>query len=193
MGRKRDVVCEHRNVFKKPGDTRQPRKPLRQVSEKRQAEEDSGARPQRRGSTMKRGRGFECTPAQREKVKGLPCVNCGHGEDFDLDTTSDFRVDPAHLWPRGKGGCDDPLCVIPLCRTCHQLFDEGRLELLPKLIDKGYWVEMAHPISEHEVSPFTLTERLTFDPSPTTKGIATAAPDLPLSIPNERSSNAATR
>jgi hypothetical protein len=159
MGAKRDVTCEHRNVFVKPGATQKPRKPLRRVSEKRLAEESS-VRPKRRGSTLKRGRGFACTPAQREKVKGLVCIGCGRG-------ASDYlAIDPAHLWPKGKGGCDSPDCVGPLCREsngegCHKLFDEGKLELLPKLIDKGYWVEMAHPISEHEVSPFTLTERLT--------------------------------
>lgn len=104
---------------------------------------------------LRRGRGFAVHPKQRAKVKGLPCAACGRAED---EWTA---VDPAHVWPRGKGGCDHPDCVIPLCRTCHVAFDGGDLELLPSLIDRGYWVEMAHPTLCHQVSPYTLTERLT--------------------------------
>ena len=130
MGQKRPKTCDHGNVFQRPGAGPKPRK------------------------AMKRGRGFAASPAQRGKVRGLPCVSCGRaGNEY-------LAIDPAHLWPRGKGGCDHPDCVIPLCRGCHRLFDEGKLELLPSLIDRGYWREMAHPIAEHQVSPYTLTERL---------------------------------
>jgi hypothetical protein len=113
----------------------------------------------RRGSTLKRGRGFAVTPAQREKVAGLPCINCGR------EQSEYVAIDPAHLWPRGRGGCDDPLCVGPLCRDieggCHREFDLGHLDLLPKLIGRSYFAEIAHMISAHELSPLTVLERLT--------------------------------
>jgi hypothetical protein len=142
MGKQREVVCEHRNVFKKPG-----------AIKKRAGE------VRRRGSTLKQGRGFGCTYAQREKVRGLPCVGCGKG-------ASEYRaIDPAHLWPKGMGGCDDPLCVIPLCRDigggCHRLFDLGELDLLPKLIARKYFPELAHATTAHELGPLSLLERTT--------------------------------
>lgn len=127
--------------------------PLQRTSEKRKPQ----ARKQ--GSTLKRGRGFAVAPPQREKVRGLPCVGCGK-------EASDYvAIDPAHLWPQGQGGCDDPLCVIPLCRHfeggCHRLYDEGRLDLLAKLIDRGYFAELAHAIEAHQLSPLTLLEHTT--------------------------------
>lgn len=71
------------------------------------------------------------------------------------------NVDPAHLWPRSLGGCDSLVCVVPLRRDLHVLFDEGKLDLLPFLIAKGCWAQLSHPIHEHNVSPLTLLERLT--------------------------------
>lgn len=163
-GQKRPKVCEHGNRFQTEAELKpRERAPLRSVSPKREAEEAAGKRPRRRGSTLKQGNGFAVVEAQRAKVRGLVCVGCGQ------EASEWSAIDPAHLWPRGKGGCDHPDCVIPLCRHsredgeagCHRRFDEGRLELLPSLIDKGYWVEMAHPILRHEVSPYTLVDRLT--------------------------------
>ena len=113
---------------------------------------------------LKQGKGFSTSKAQREKVKLLPCAYCGR------EASEYVAIDPAHVWPRGKGGCDHEDCVIPACREpngdgCHRLFDEGKLELLPALIDRGYWAEMAHPIACHQVSPYTLVERLTTQPA----------------------------
>ena len=114
--------------------------------------------PRRR--SLKRGRGFAVAKAQRDKVKLLPCAYCGRdGDDLYV------LIDPAHLWPRGKGGCDDPLCVVPLCREHHQAFDLGSLELLPSLVSRGYFPEMAHAIT-HGVSPTELVRRLTTERSP---------------------------
>lgn len=31
------------------------------------------------------------------------------------------------------GGCSEPECVIPLCRSCHNKYDTGQLDLLPVL------------------------------------------------------------
>lgn len=128
------------------------RTPLRSVSEAKAAQTG------RRGSTLKQGRGFSVTKAQRDKILGLPCIGCGR------EASEYVAIDPAHLWPRGRGGCDDVLCVGPLCRSvdhsCHTLFDNGELDLLPALIDRGYWPEIAHMVS-HEVSPTQVLERLT--------------------------------
>jgi len=131
---------------------------LRPVSEKRQAEDAKAGR--RRRSTLKRGRSFAASDAQRGKVRLMPCLGCGRGDEgfgFQQETF----VDPAHLWPRGKGGCDSPDCVIPLCRSCHDLFDRGELDLLSKLSDSEAWsVEQAHPILCHGVSVVELVRRL---------------------------------
>jgi len=116
----------------------------------------------RRGSTLKRGKGFEASPQQREKVKRMPCLACGR------EATEDGRVtiDPAHVWPQGKGGCKDPDCVFPLCRaadySCHTLFDEGKLDLLPRLAEQAesWATEIAHPILCHGVTLIELVRRL---------------------------------
>jgi hypothetical protein len=82
---------------------------------------------------MKRGRSFSASPAQREKIRGEQCVFC-------------MRIgpcDPAHVVPRSLGGCDDPLCVVPLCRNCHRAYDVGYLDLLPSL-EPHYREELAH-------------------------------------------------
>jgi len=93
------------------------------------------------------------TPAskmQREKVIGRPSIVSGLGP-----------CDPAHLWPRAKGGCDSPFCVVPLIRPEHRAFDDGHLDLLPHLISAGCWDEIAHMVQEHHVDPLSLLHRLT--------------------------------
>jgi hypothetical protein len=137
MGQKRELRCEHGNHFEKP--------------------RPKGAKRRR---PLKQGRGFAVTKAQRAKVRGLPCVGCGRG------ASEYVAIDPMHVWPRGKGGCDHLLCVVPGCREaggagCHRLFDEGKLDLLPRLVELGYFTELAHVISEHHVSPLTLVEHVT--------------------------------
>lgn len=39
------------------------------------------------------------------------------------------ELDPAHLFPRGLGGSNDPENIVPLCRTCHREFDAGDFDL----------------------------------------------------------------
>lgn len=90
------------------------------------------------------------SPAQRKSVKGLECLICWKP-----------GVDPCHVWDRGRGGCDDPLCVVPLCRRHHRLYDEHHLDILPALLNRGYHAELAHVISAHRVSPTLLLERVT--------------------------------
>ncbi len=153
-----DYLCECGGRRVLPSQLK-PRTPLRRVSEKREAEEAAIGRPQRR-SSLKQGNGFAASKAQRDKVRLMPCLACGHGDDgfgFEEET----GVDPAHLWPRGKGGCDSPDCVIPLCRKCHRAFDQGELDLTARLAGSEAWaVEQAHPILEHGVSLLELLRRL---------------------------------
>lgn len=79
---------------------------------------------------------FAASPNQRLKVSGQPCIVCGSGPS-----------DPAHVCPRGKGGCDEADCVVPLCRGHHRLYDTGELDLLPYL-EPRYRRELAHAL-EH--------------------------------------------
>lgn len=106
----------------------------------------------KRSNGLKRGKGFAASTAQKIKVRDLPSVVSGQE-----------GCDPAHLWPRGRGGCDDPLCVVPLTRAEHDAFDDGVLDLLPYLIDRGYVPEMQHALGHCE-SPKLLIERLTGKP-----------------------------
>jgi hypothetical protein len=140
LGAKRERVCEHGYLFQ---------------SEKA-ARNGNG----RNGTGLKRGRGFAVTEAQREKTLGLPCVGCGEADTFEVEAA---HTDPAHLWPRSFGGCDHVDCVIPLCRKCHRRLDDpsDAFDLLPALVERGYWKELAHPILCHEVSLVPLLERVT--------------------------------
>lgn len=98
----------------------------------------------------KRGNGFATEKAQRDKVRLLPCAFCGREAVEGV-----IVIDPAHLWPRGRGGCGDPLCVVPACRDqigngCHKLLDEEKLDAFPPLLARGYRAEIAHAFVEHE-------------------------------------------
>ena len=77
---------------------------------------------------------FAASKEQRFKTKFLPCAVCGAE-----------GVDPAHLCDRSLGGCDNPRCVVPLCRRDHRAYDEGKLDLLPYL-EPRYRVELAHAV-----------------------------------------------
>lgn len=85
---------------------------------------------------------------QRRKVAGRGCLVCGRSNG----------VDPAHLVPRSRGGCDHPDCVVPLCRRCHRAFDDGRLDLLP-YVEPRHRIELAHALSH--LALLELLERLT--------------------------------
>lgn len=111
---------------------------------------------------LRKGKGFAASKAQREKVKSQSCVVCGRDR-------YEATIDPAHVWSRGRGGCDHILCVIALCREHHNAYDEHALDLLPHLLNHGLFEEMAHPIRAHGISPLTLLERLTgqrYEPCP---------------------------
>ena len=70
-----------------------------------------------------------CTEEQKARVAGQVCIVCG--SFFDA-------CDPAHVIPRGHPkmsavAANDVRAVVPLCRRDHDLFDEGKIDLLPLL------------------------------------------------------------
>jgi hypothetical protein len=60
--------------------------------------------------------------------------------------SAQYPVDAAHVWPRGRGGCSDPLCVVPLTRAEHEAYDRGELDLLPYLLAHGLVAELQHAL-----------------------------------------------
>lgn len=103
---------------------------------------------------LKRGRGFAASPAQQKKARTEPCVVTGE------ETLYGAIVDPAHLWPRAQGGCDDPLCTVPLVRHLHTFFDEGEFDLLPYLV-KRRLPELHHALDHANGDLCALLHRLT--------------------------------
>lgn len=137
----------------KPGKPLRRRKPLRARKNgvgipERELRDDGGMyveelrretkryEPDLRALAPKRRAVSPASREQRAKVKdGIWCRHCGGG--------GYRRLTPAHVVDRSIGGCDDPLCVVPLCLTCHALYDGGKLDLLPVLrLD-----EQAHAVS----------------------------------------------
>lgn len=86
---------------------------------------------------LKNGKGFAASKSQRDKVRGRSCIYCG---------AENVSIDPAHVWPRSLGGCDEPECVTAMCRRCHNFYDTGRLDLLPTL-KANHPAEYAHAVS----------------------------------------------
>jgi hypothetical protein len=103
--------------------------------------------PPARTQRPKRAAISPASPAQRAKIKGKSCVVCGAP-----------ATTPMHLWPRGKGGCDDPLCVLPACWACHRAYDTMKLDLLPHIV-KRHLAEIAH--AHLHAPPVAVLERLT--------------------------------
>ena len=123
----------------------------------------AGAKSAARGSTFaSRGDGLKrtsspkrtgFTPAsdmQRRHVAGRVSIVSGEGP-----------CDPAHLTRRSDGGCDDPLCVVPLTREEHRAFDDGRLDLLPYLIAQRMGAHVAHAVEHANGDVLSVAQRLT--------------------------------
>lgn len=105
----------------------------------------------RRKTTPPRRRPISpASPEQRAKVKGAVSIVSGEGP-----------CDPAHLVDRSLGGCDDPLCVVPLVRSEHRAFEAGELDLLPALIAHGLTAEVQHALGHLEGNVIGLLEKLT--------------------------------
>lgn len=92
---------------------------------------------------------------QRAVVRLEACIVTGRRKG------DGFTVDPAHLCPRGRGGCDDPLCIVPLWRPVHRAFDDGRFDLLPYLVGHGLTDHVAHALGHYRGDLVALIERLT--------------------------------
>ena len=110
----------------------------------------------RTASAPKRRAISPASPAQREKVKAHgSCIVCAREPEWD-----GVPLDPAHLWPRGRGGCDSAFCVVPLCRFCHNQFDDGILDLLSVL--NSDWEQWRHHVQHAlcHARPVELLERL---------------------------------
>lgn len=105
-------------------------------------------------TALKPGRGFAASPAQREKVRSEPCIVTG----FTVEDGA--IIDPAHLCARAQGGCDDPLCIVPLVRHIHRPFDDGEFDLLPYLV-KHRVPELQHALGHYEGNILGLLQRLT--------------------------------
>jgi hypothetical protein len=69
--------------------------------------------------------------------------------------------DPAHIVSRAKGGCDSPLCVVPLTRLEHRAYDDGRLDLLPYLVAHCCVDELAHALEHTRGDLIGLLEQVT--------------------------------
>jgi 5-methylcytosine-specific restriction endonuclease McrA len=94
----------------------------------------SGPPPVRRTPLARSGR-LGASPAQRARVGNRRCLVC----------RATAQIDPAHVIPRSLGGCDEPDCVIALCRSCHRAYDGGTLDLLRHL-EPHRRVELAHAV-----------------------------------------------
>ena len=90
----------------------------------------------RRTRPLRRTPSLAATERQRNAVAGCRCIVCG----------SERRIDPAHLIPRSLGGCGEVLCVVPLCRFHHRVYDRGELDLLPYL-EPRWRSQLAHAVS----------------------------------------------
>lgn len=95
------------------------------------------------------------SPAQRAVVTLRACIVTGRAK------ADGCAVDPAHLCPRGRGGCDDPLCVVPLWRPVHRAFDDGRFDLLPYLVAHRMYDHVGHALVHYGGDLVALIERLT--------------------------------
>jgi hypothetical protein len=111
------------------------------------------SRMKRRPSKLKRGPVGHASPEQKAKVdREGPRVDRSCLSSLQLLQIDSFfghtvdelgPTDPAHITPRPHGGCDDELCVCPLPRRVHDLYDEGKFDLLPYLTLE----EQAHAVS----------------------------------------------
>jgi hypothetical protein len=132
-----DLICDEHQIALKTAFQLKPRKPLQRTSKKKGG---------RRGSTLRRGRGFSASPAQQRKVKGLPCIVCGRDD-------AEAYIEPAHVYPRRLQSCSCAEGVVPLCHEHHRLYDDQdeHFDLLPFLVSRSYNAELVHAVAAHGV------------------------------------------
>lgn len=62
-----------------------------------------------------------------------PCVPCGH----EAENENCLH----HVKSRGAGGTDDPYNLIPVCRSCHNLFhDNGAVFMADRFLSVKDWL-----------------------------------------------------
>lgn len=120
---------------------------------KRPAEPGSSSTLRRTAPKHGRRQISPASTEQREKVASEACVVCARDR-------YDVRIDPAHLWPRGRGGCDHHLCVLPLCAEHHRAYDDGKLDMLTLVVTDWprYKPEFDHATSHAD--PVSVMQRL---------------------------------
>lgn len=156
-----DKIRQHNSTLSAdPAKGLTRRRSLREITaEKQAASQTATGAPRRPRSLSRRAKPIsEASKEQRAAVAGQPCIHCGR------EASAYVLIDPAHIWKRGRGGCDDELCVVPLCRTfdggCHALFDEGALDLLAVLVtDWPRWKLWFDHATGH-ATPVEVIERL---------------------------------
>jgi hypothetical protein len=126
-----------------------------------------GVGPKR--TQMKRSKSF--TPAskeQRAKVKAarIVLVRDDFGKVWGVLSTEAEPVDPMHLTPRSKGGCNDPACTVAAARfTVHRPYDDGELSLLEFFAEEAnrlaFLPELQHMLTH--LSPVEMVEQLAND------------------------------
>lgn len=90
--------------------------------------------PLRRRGRLRARQPFPRTPLRRTPLSVASAAQCiAAARSACVVCGSRRRIDPAHMIPRSLGGCDDCLCVVVLCRSCHRAYDAGKLDLLPHL------------------------------------------------------------
>lgn len=108
-----------------------------------------------------RGKGRASIPTKRKAISpASPQQRAKRAAGLSIVSGASEGLDPAHLCPRGLGGCDDALCVVPLTRYEHEMFDRGKLDLLPYLVP-GHVDEIAHALHHYRGDLPALLERLT--------------------------------
>jgi hypothetical protein len=109
----------------------------------------------RSGMSTRRQPLSKASPAQRDKVAAMTrCSACPNVAPF-------VPIDPAHLAAKGyRGGCDDPDCVVALCRFCHGSFDRRQLDLSTVVSGPAFVPELQHMLAHYDGDWVAMGERL---------------------------------
>jgi hypothetical protein len=103
------------------------------------------------------------SPQQRAFVKDYGhCIACG------AERSEYVALTFAHWWPRGRGGCNSPLCGHVLCvrpggTGCHDKHERGELDLLRLIVADPFWDAQGRERFQHALihaQPVQLLEHL---------------------------------